>query len=97
LLGISRMIEPQPMHQGRKVKVADESIFVFELIADGGSRPASFHVIALVLESRAIDVGERMKRKIEDACGIGEGIEIRAYMVVLESEKTVLPTGRTVD
>src|SRR5580700_12072234 len=70
----------------------DESILVFERVADSGLRPRARCPLSLVLEAGAIVSAEIRERTVEElAAGIDVGLRIGLHVVVLVTAEGVLP------
>jgi hypothetical protein len=62
-------------------EIADESVFVFNAIAEGGVGPGALGVVTLIFESAAVDMVDFVGRIVDgfieriDASGITVGVE----------------------
>ena len=93
LLPVGGLIPAQPVYYRRVVQVAGKTVFIFEFVAESRLRPASFQIVALVIETRAVNLGNRVSGKIEQAAGVAEGIHIDALVLMLKTIEPVLPAG----
>ena len=92
LLRVGCVVQAQTVGKRGEIQIAYKTIFVFELVAHSGARPPSLKIIALVFESRAVDVCKSMEGRIKNPAGIVYGVHVGALMVVFETGEAMLPT-----
>ena len=91
LLRVESVVQAQAVGERRESQVADETIFVFELVSQSGPGPVSLEIIALIFESRAIDAGKSMEGRIKHPAGICHTVHVSALVVVFETRQAMLP------
>src|SRR5258708_13145882 len=77
-----------------KVQIADEAVFVLEFVAHRGSGPTPFHIIALIFESGAVDVGDRVEWCVKQTARVVDSVHVRAAMTLLLPRQATLPPTR---
>ena len=99
LLSVNRMVQAHAVTQ-RIGKGAGGPVFILELISHRGLGPASFRVVALIVEAGAVDVSDGMERSIDlvaegiHAAGLVDRLNISAVQGVLKAGKAMLPARR---
>ena len=84
------------MGERRQCKVADETGFIFKLVAEIGACPQSRIVFAVVHETGAVEIRVAVKREIEVAKGafaarVHDPVDILANVVVFVAAEAVSP------
>src|ERR1700733_2270216 len=98
LLGISCLVQAQTMTATCEVGgywVIDRAVFILELITDCGLRPSALNIVALIVDARAVDVDQGLKRRVDGAkgriLGRNAAIQVRRLQVVFEAREVVRP------
>src|SRR5690242_3351898 len=93
------MVQAQTVAQ-RIGQAASGAVFIFELIAHGGMRPAFFGVVALVVKAGAVDIGDGVEGGINlvaestHAIWLIHWLYVGAVQFVFEAGETMLPARR---
>ena len=65
MLTEDRVVTAKARVGSARKQVADGPGLILELVSDGAGCPATLGVIALVLETSAVDVVDRMERRVD--------------------------------
>lgn len=96
LLPENSLVATKTVGDGRESEVADETIFVLELVSESGLGPTSFQIVCLIVESSSVDIGDGIGRKVEELpAGVNELIDVHALVVILGDAQAVLPARGT--